>query len=272
MYKAKAIVVNDIRPHPNADKLNLVYYGSEVFVVGKDLKVGEVVVLFPSDGQLSHEFCKNNNLYRDASKNKDQLKSGFFENSRRVRVQPFRGVKSMGFLAGVSMFSYLGKVSLSAGDEFDTINGQEICRKYYTPKTLAAMSKIQQKKIKNIEYLLKEHLETDKWAYSKPIIETPTLVTITEKVHGTSARTGYTKVIRRNVNLFQKIISFLTRKVYNKNLTNLYLVLEEQSSIRDWISQLQVKRIITGGNGTIKFLSNYMLEKLFFMKLLGGIL
>lgn len=216
MYKAKAIVVNDIRPHPNADKLNLVYYGSEVFVVGKDLKVGELVVLFPSDGQLSHEFCKNNNLYRDASKNKDRLKSGFFEDSRRVRVQPFRGVKSMGFLAGVSMFSYLGKVSLSAGDEFDTINGQEICRKYYTPKTLAAMSKIQQKKIKNIEYLLKEHLETDKWAYSKPIIETPTLVTITEKVHGTSARTGYTKVIRRNVNLFQKIISFLTRKVYNK--------------------------------------------------------
>jgi len=214
MYKAKAIIVNDVRPHPNADKLNLVYYGSEVFVVGKDLKIGDLVVLFPSDGQLSHEFCKNNNLYRDASKNVDQLKSGFFEDSRRVRAQPFRGVKSMGFLAGIEMFSYLGNISLSSGDEFDTLNGQEICRKYYTAKTLAAMSKVQQKKVKNVEYLLKEHLDTDKWAYSKPDIEISTLVTITEKIHGTSARTGYTKVIRRNTTFFQKLISLVTGKVF----------------------------------------------------------
>ena len=191
------IVANDISPHPNADNLNLLRYNGVQFVVSKNLTPGTTVVLFPEDGQLSHEFCRENNLYRDASLNRDALKKGFFDENRRVRAQPFRGQKSYGFVADLSMFEYLGKLSLSVGDEFDSINGKKVCEKYYTPETLRRMNSVQGKKQKNIEYTLKEHYETEKYSYNPPVVSEPSLLIVTEKVHGTSQRTGNVKVIRR---------------------------------------------------------------------------
>ena len=196
-YKAYVITASDILPHPNADNLNLLRYNGVQFVVSKNLTPGTTVVLFPEDGQLSHEFCCENNLYRDASLNKVVLKKGFFDENRRVRAQPFRGQKSYGFVADLSMFEYLGKLSLSVGDEFDSLNGKKVCEKYYTPETLRRMNSVQGKKQKNIEYTLKEHYETEKYSYNPPVVPEPSLLVVTEKVHGTSQRTGNVKVIRR---------------------------------------------------------------------------
>lgn len=213
-YNAKVIQANDLVQHPNADRLQILRYNGEQFVVGKDLKQGDIVVLFPTDGQLSHDFCSNNNLYRHAELNADKLKSGFFEDNRRVRAQPFRGEKSYGFVTDLDAFSYLGNVVLNVGDEFDTLNGEVVCSKYYTPKTLAGM-KVNQKKVKDVEYTMKEHIDTQKWSYVKPeFLSEASLVIITEKVHGTSARTSKSKVIRRNPALWQKVVSFLTGKTF----------------------------------------------------------
>lgn len=81
-YKAVVIQANDIQPHPNADKLAILHYNGTQFVISKNLPIGQTVVLFPTDGQLSDSFCKYNNLYRDATKNADKTKSGFFEDTR----------------------------------------------------------------------------------------------------------------------------------------------------------------------------------------------
>lgn len=210
-YTAKVIVANDIVPHPNADNLNLLRYNGTQFVVSKNMTPGTVVVLFPEDGQLSEEFCKENNLFRDASLNKDNLKTGFFEQSRRVRAQPFRKEKSYGFVAELSMFAYLGKVTLSPGDEFDTLNGKLICQKYYTPATLRKMKGNMAKKEREVVYDLKEHFETEKFSYHPPAISEPTHVVITEKVHGTSARTGYVTVTRKLKGIW-RILGFFTGK------------------------------------------------------------
>jgi hypothetical protein len=68
-YKAKVIQANDIIQHPNADRLQILRYNGEQFVVGKDVSIGDVVVLFPTDGQLSSQFCFANNLHRHAELN-----------------------------------------------------------------------------------------------------------------------------------------------------------------------------------------------------------
>jgi hypothetical protein len=196
-YLAKVIIANDIIPHPNADNLSLLRYNGTQFIVSKNLTPGTIVVLFPEDGQLSEEFCRENNLFRNASLNRDKLKAGFFEESRRVRAQLFRKEKSYGFVAELSMFAYLGKVTLSPGDEFDTLNGKLVCQKYYTPATLRKMKGNTIKKEREVVYDLKEHFETKKFSYYPPAISEPTNVVITEKVHGTSARTGYVKVTRK---------------------------------------------------------------------------
>lgn len=208
-YKAKVISAKDIIKHPNADNLNILRYNGEQFVVGKDIKVGDTVILFPSDGQLSHNFCSANNLYRHAELNVDKLKTGFFEDGRRVRAQPFRGQKSYGFVCTPESLKYLGNVVLNVGDEFDTLNGELVCEKYYTEKTRNAMLKNQQKKIKEIEYTMKEHIDTEQWAYAKPSeLPEQSMVIITEKIHGTSARTSFTKVIHKNLNFLSKIKSW----------------------------------------------------------------
>ncbi len=207
-YKAKVIIANDITNHPNAERLQILRYGGEQFVIGKDISIGDMVILFPSDGQLSPDFCCYNNLYRDSEKNSDPSKKGFFEDTRRVRAQPFRGEKSYGFVCTPNSLSYLGEISLSAGDEFDTLMGELVCSKYYTEKTLRAMKANQAKKVRDVEYSMLEHIDTDKWSYHKPEeLSEKSLVIFTEKVHGTSARTSYTKVTRRESGFFAWLLS-----------------------------------------------------------------
>ncbi len=51
------------RPHPNADKLQLATVTGMQVIVGLDVKDKELGVFFPSDGQLSNQFCELNDLY-----------------------------------------------------------------------------------------------------------------------------------------------------------------------------------------------------------------
>lgn len=216
-YSAYVITANDIVPHPNPEvnRLNLLRYNGAQFVIGKDIQVGEAVVLFPEDGCLSHDFCYQNNLYRNASLNKDPLRSGFFEENRRVRSQPFKKEKSQGFVATLNMFEFTGEKDLLVpGYSFENLGKFEICKKYYTEKTLKAMKSGTAKKEKNVVYELPEHYDTQKFSYSIPVIEKPALVFVTEKVHGTSARTGRVIVTRKNINFIQ---SFLN-KMFGLNL------------------------------------------------------
>src|SRR3990167_8980500 len=89
-----------VRPHPNADKLQLGTVLGNHVVVGLDTKDGELGIFFPTDGQLSHDFCVGNGLYTKSARDKLQLPSsasvGFFDHNRRVRSQRFRGERSDG--------------------------------------------------------------------------------------------------------------------------------------------------------------------------------
>ena len=65
-YKAVVCKINEIRKHPNADRLQIatVAGGYEV-IVDLDTKLEDLGVYFDTDGQLSDEFCKANDLYAD---------------------------------------------------------------------------------------------------------------------------------------------------------------------------------------------------------------
>jgi len=212
---------------PNANSIKVLVYNGMRFVVSKDLQEGDLVCLFPADGELSHNFCYNNNLYRHSNLNKDNSISGYFEDNRRVRAQPFMGVKSEGFVCTANAFSYIkGDFHFNDGDEFDTINGNLICEKYVTEATKQAIAKQgkYKKPKKFVEYALNKHFDTAQFDYRVDSI-TPgmCLVSITEKLHGTSARTGY--VIKQTDslpwygriinNIFRKrIIDYKTNKTY----------------------------------------------------------
>lgn len=213
MYKAKVISVESLGPLPNSDNLNLLTYNGMEFIVGKDLKVGDMVVLFPADGQLSHEYCRNNNLYSDSSLNKDTTLKGYFGDNRKVKSIRLRGNTSEGFVAKMETLNYLGRFSLKIGDEFDSINGQEVCRKFVSQSTQRRLNEFNRNaepKFKKYHYNLPEHYDTEQMDYNYDKLPDVCDVIITAKCHGTSARTGYNVV---DVDVTNKFVDFLMRKL-----------------------------------------------------------
>ena len=55
MYKAKVVKLS-VKPHPNADRLQLGFVQGIQVIVGLDVQEGEAGAYFPCDGQLSEEF------------------------------------------------------------------------------------------------------------------------------------------------------------------------------------------------------------------------
>lgn len=210
MYKAKVVKLS-VKPHPNADRLKLGYAQGIQVVVGLDAEDGDIGAFFPQDGQLSQEFLYLHNLYRHSNLNADTSKVGYFSDNGRVTAEKLRGENSEGFWCPLSYFEYTGyDVSgLKLGDEFDTLNGHKICKKYYTPATKRAMS--QRAKNKSlIDYNLPQHYDTEQLRYNLDKIEEGDLLTVTEKCHGTSTRIGNVQVTRSvKLNLWQRLFNLI---------------------------------------------------------------
>ena len=51
------VEVKQLRPHPNADKLQIATFFGNDTCVGLDVKIGDVGIYFPADLLLSVEFC-----------------------------------------------------------------------------------------------------------------------------------------------------------------------------------------------------------------------
>ena len=126
MYQARITALRNVRTFPEADRLKLATCVGNQVVIGLNHVDDELGIYLPSDGQLSHDFCYNNNLYRAVELNKDKdAKPGMFDNNRRVRAQAFRGQKSDGFWIPLDSVKFTGvkEKELVEGFEFDTLNG-----------------------------------------------------------------------------------------------------------------------------------------------------
>lgn len=210
MYKAKVVKVS-VKEHPNADRLQLAYASGIQVIVGKDVKPGDIMVFFPCDGKLSNDFLSRNNLYRHSELNSDKEKAGYFSDNGRVTVEKIRGERSDGFLCPLEYFKYTeyNTESLSVGDEFDKLNRHQICKKYYTKATLARINKRSKKTQSN--YLLPRHYNTEQLRYNLNKLEVGDVVTITEKLHGTSSRVGNVLVEREiKLNWLQRLLNKLS--------------------------------------------------------------
>jgi len=189
----KAIVCRiHVRPHPNADRLQLgLVLGNQV-VVGLDTQDGDMGAFFPTDGQLSESFAKEHDLvgYTDPATGKRA--GGYFAANRRVRSQKFRGSKSDGYWVPVSYFAFTGvKVtSLREGDQFDELNGVPLCQKYVTPATSRAMQG-KAKQSRGETTMFRKHFETEQFRFYADQIPAGAYISISEKIHGTSARLGH---------------------------------------------------------------------------------
>ena len=202
MYQAYITTIKNLRPHPNADRLDLgECFGNTVCVGHGDFAEGDLVVYFPVDGQLSEEFCAQHNLVRRKDDAGNNI-GGYLDPAKRnVKAISLRGEKSDGLIMPLKSLEYTGVDirGLEVGFCFTAVNGKEICCKYIPrrPNCAAAggANRTRKKKVP-IAPLFAEHADTEQLAYNLSAFRPGDEIEITLKMHGTSQRTGYLPVLQ----------------------------------------------------------------------------
>lgn len=189
------VKVNELRKHPNADRLNIATFFGNDTCVSLDITMGEIGIYFPVDLQLSEEFCLENHLLRKKSDGTPD--TGYMDPKKRnVTAVRLRGEKSDGLFLPLKCVVYTGinLDELNIGDTVTTLNGHEICKKYIPIRKHHSadnrVNKTRKKKVP-IAPLFVEHADTEQLAYNMGAFKNGDLVEITLKMHGTSGRTGY---------------------------------------------------------------------------------
>lgn len=189
------VKVNELRKHPNADRLNIATFFGNDTCVSLDIVKGEIGIYFPVDLQLSEEFCLENHLLR--KKPDGTPDTGYMDPKKRnVTAVRLRGEKSDGLFLPLKSVIYTGinLDELNIGDTVTTLNGHEICKKYIPiRKHYSADNKVNKTRKKKVPIapLFAEHADTEQLAYNMGAFKNGDLVEITLKMHGTSGRTGY---------------------------------------------------------------------------------
>jgi hypothetical protein len=210
----KAVVTKiQTRPHPNADRIQLGLVLGYQVIVGLDTENNELGVFFPSDGQLSEVFAIQHDLVQRKNPETGAREGGFFAKNRRVRAQRFRGEKSYGFWCPLSDFEFTGAdiSSLKVGDEFDSLNDVPICNKYITRATAQAQRgrKLRHRRETKTFPMMFDVKQFRRWADRIPL---GSLITITEKMHGTSHRLGHVYDESERKDLLGRLYRLLKRK------------------------------------------------------------
>ena len=245
MHCGYCVKVDNLRPHTNADRLQVAtFFGSDT-CVGLDVAKGEIGIYFPSDLQLSGEFCAMNHLCR--KKPDGTPDAGYLDPEKRnIRPIKLRGERSDGIFMPISCLEYTGVNldDINIGDTITVVNGHEICKKYIprgrnSNNSAKGKGNRTRKKHVPVAPLFTEHADTEQLAYNLGAFKPGDEIEITLKMHGTSQRTAYLPVLKGyrainriyqyalNAMLSGKNIGSWTRKVAEH-------ALETAAPIYDW--------------------------------------
>lgn len=218
MYKGYVIEVKDLKPHSNADRLQVLTVFGTTTCVSLDVKVGDLGIYFPADGQLSIEFCEANHLCR--RKQDGTPDTGYMDpDKRNVTAIKLRGEKSDGIYLPIECLAFTGVEleDFKPGDTIDVVNKIEICKKYIprsnkTNRSNEGGNRTRKHTIQNTIPYFKEHVDTPQLRFSLNKFKPGDYICITEKLHGTSSRNGNCLVISEKRNVFQKLFHLKSKE------------------------------------------------------------
>lgn len=212
-YVCTVVKLSSLQDVKGLDNLKSTTIFGNQCLVGKDTNLEELYLFFPAECQISKEFLSSNNLYRHSELNIDKTKQGFFEDSGRVKTLKFKGVISSGFVIPVSSLRNINdswyKLPNGIGDEFNEIDGIEICRKYCKKVRQQGMSNPRVKTIDNIvdSRMAPEHFSTEHLMKNCHKLNLDDYIAVTYKLHGTSAR-YFNTLVKKPLSLIDKIAKF----------------------------------------------------------------
>jgi len=197
MYYGYITKLKNIRKAENSDRLYICDVFGTTVVIDDTFNENNLYIYFPTDGQLSEEYCVYNDLVRRKDEKGNPCGGYLDPNKRNIKTIRLRGNVSDGLIMPISSLSYLNPDILNGfkeGDRIDVLDGHEICRKYIprtNPKNNTSKGNKARKKKVPIAPLFAEHADTEQLAYNLNAFKPNDLIEITLKMHGTSQRTGY---------------------------------------------------------------------------------
>lgn len=200
-YTAFITRIKNMRPHPNADRLQMGECFGNTVIVSLEYEDNQLGVYFPSDGQLSTKFAEANNLLRKKDENGNNVGGYMDPDKRNVTAIKLRGEKSDGLFLPLTSLETFGDIAtLREGDRIDNFNGHEICCKYVPRRNVrhghvSNGNKTRKKKVA-IAPLFTEHADTEQLAYNLGAFKPGDEIEITLKMHGTSQRTAHLPVFK----------------------------------------------------------------------------
>ena len=224
-YCAIVCEIKNLIPFENCDNVvGTTLFGFQA-VVPKCTKIGDIGIVFPAETQLSDEYCKNNDLYRHSELNLNKTEKGYIEDSRRVKAVKFRGNRSDCLFMPLESLNWT-KVrvgNLVVGDEFDTLNGKEICKKYVVFVREPRNNKQHAPQFfHRVEpKYMPEHFDTDNFFKWSPKLDPETDIIVSQKIHGTSIRIGNT-IVKRQLNFVEKLLSKIGFKIQDTDYDYIY--------------------------------------------------
>lgn len=217
MYCGYITTIKEIRKHSNADRLQCCTIFSSNVIVDLTYHEGQRVVYFPIDGQLSEEFCEDNNLVRKKDENGNEIGGYMDPVKRNIKAIRLRGEMSDGLVLPIEVLDkYTDITKLQDGDQITVLDGHEICKKYVPkrnpPKQSTGKKK---KKIKTVEYpCFFEHEDTAQLMYNQNAFHPGDVCYLTLKIHGTSARTSNTlKITEKQPNNIAKFFGAKPKQI-----------------------------------------------------------
>lgn len=191
MYCGYVTTIRQIRKHGNADRLQVATIFGNDTIVDLSYHEGQRIVYFPVDGQLSEEFCADNNLVRKLDENGNNVGGYLDPNKRNITAIKLRGEKSDGLVLPIEVLAkYTDIEKLADGTQITEIDGHEICRKYIprssTPIQHGPHNKAKSAKPESKEKFpfFVEHIDTEQLAYNEKAFKPGDTCYITLKMHG----------------------------------------------------------------------------------------
>lgn len=90
-YAAYITTIKELRPHSNADRLQCATVFGNNVIVDLSYYVGQRIVYFPVDGQLSETFANDNNLVRKKDEQGNNI-GGYLDPEKRfIKALKLRG-------------------------------------------------------------------------------------------------------------------------------------------------------------------------------------
>ena len=255
-YLAKVVRIENFKPHtdPEVTRLKCCVIDGFNIICGIDSEPG-LYIYFPTACCINPDFLRYANLYRHKELNNDPEQSGMFDDNGRVKAIRLRGELSEGFiLPAIMLENYIVSVTnvnyeAEEGIEFDSVEHEGktfwINKKYIPKNTrtpgMPGSGNSRSKQPKGLDKLIENqfrfHYDTTLIKKCPNVIKPNDLISITEKVHGTS--TIHARVLcKRELTWKQKIARWLTgyefddydylyssrtvikNRHYNKNVTD----------------------------------------------------